>query len=610
MDELTYAWAPITKAEEQDDGTFMVYGPAASSHLDRDRQRLNADWLDKAMPAWFADGANVREQHDAKRAVGVGVGLVKGDGDSGHMLASHIVDPVACLKVKHKVLKGYSVGIKNPKVKLGKADAPGGEVVDGDIVEVSIVDRPCNPTTLFELAKADGATGNLQAVDGALVVEKSDAAAFGIAEDVYALLPEVVRTALTSLAAAGTSVSAEAVKADDAEDSPVIVSPSVLLKVEGAAFSEELIQGLVDERVEQALAELAKADLSAAGRRRAARSGAAMEDGSYPIRSKAELRKAIKAVGRGGAEHDAIRKHIIKRARALGLEGMVPTNWNADGSLKNATKAEEGQNAGTDDQAALIAKAEEVLRDVRALCPDLAKADATAADTGDTAGAAGAGDAGNEGGEDEAADMASATQAIACIAQLIICEAESLAQGNLHEALDISLLLDAVRALKWFNEREQMEQDAHALDRSDKATATKTDDTTTRQDVDSAATTETSTASEGQEPAEALTKATVAELVKSAVAEVSKAQEERIETLTGELTKATQTLEELKAQPVPGGPALTRTAAEAQAARKSDADQLRAEADDLLAKADSCTDRDLREGYLERRRTLLAKADA
>lgn len=55
---------------------------------------------------------------------------------------------------------------------------------------------------------------------------------------------------------------------------------------------------------------------------------------SYPIKSKADLRKAIRAVGRGGADHDAIRKHIVQRAKALGLLSMIPDNWNQDGSMK------------------------------------------------------------------------------------------------------------------------------------------------------------------------------------------------------------------------------------------------------------------------------------
>src|SRR5262249_43449602 len=147
-------------------------------------------------------------------------------------------------------------------------------------------------------------------------------------------------------------------------------------------------------------------DLSAAGRRQAAASGAAMPDGSYPIKTKADLRRAIKAVGRGGADHDAIRKHVLKRAQALGLEAMVPDNWNADGSMKEPSKA------GGDEE--LVAKAEQGLRAVRALAPSLTKAD----DSED----------GTDGdGGDESEDIASAEQAIAVIAQLIISEAESLA---------------------------------------------------------------------------------------------------------------------------------------------------------------------------------------
>lgn len=71
-------------------------------------------------------------------------------------------------------------------------------------------------------------------------------------------------------------------------------------------------------------------------RRKMAAAGQAMDDGSYPIKTKADLRKAIRAVGRGGADHDAIRKHIIQRAAALGLSNMIPDNWNKDGSMKES----------------------------------------------------------------------------------------------------------------------------------------------------------------------------------------------------------------------------------------------------------------------------------
>lgn len=61
-------------------------------------------------------------------------------------------------------------------------------------------------------------------------------------------------------------------------------------------------------------------------------------DPSYPIADAEDLGLAIKAVGRGGADHDAIRKYIIGRAKALGLSDKIPDNWNADGSITAAAE--------------------------------------------------------------------------------------------------------------------------------------------------------------------------------------------------------------------------------------------------------------------------------
>ena len=82
---------------------------------------------------------------------------------------------------------------------------------------------------------------------------------------------------------------------------------------------------------------------SAQQKRDALAKGQAMKNASgkpaYTIKTKADLRKAIKAVGRGGADHDAIRKHVIQRAEALGLSALIPANWNKDGSMKeNSTR--------------------------------------------------------------------------------------------------------------------------------------------------------------------------------------------------------------------------------------------------------------------------------
>ena len=71
----------------------------------------------------------------------------------------------------------------------------------------------------------------------------------------------------------------------------------------------------------------------------AAKKGQAMPTGGYPVRNPTELDKAIKAVGRGGADHDKIRRHIIKRAKSLGTSSKIPENWGADGSLKSSENA-------------------------------------------------------------------------------------------------------------------------------------------------------------------------------------------------------------------------------------------------------------------------------
>jgi hypothetical protein len=59
----------------------------------------------------------------------------------------------------------------------------------------------------------------------------------------------------------------------------------------------------------------------------------------YPIENAGDLTKAIRAVGRGKGDHDAIRKYIIGVARKLGLSKMIPDNWGSDGSVKATTAA-------------------------------------------------------------------------------------------------------------------------------------------------------------------------------------------------------------------------------------------------------------------------------
>lgn len=54
--------------------------------------------------------------------------------------------------------------------------------------------------------------------------------------------------------------------------------------------------------------------------------GFALPDGSYPIATITDLRNAISAFGRA-KDKDAVRRHIRKRARALGRSDMLPRSW-------------------------------------------------------------------------------------------------------------------------------------------------------------------------------------------------------------------------------------------------------------------------------------------
>lgn len=83
------------------------------------------------------------------------------------------------------------------------------------------------------------------------------------------------------------------------------------------------------------------AEFDAEERRRYAREGIAMDDGSFPIPNRESLGDAIRAVGRTRPntpqQRAKVRRHIIKRARALGATEEIPDTWNSDGTLKDGS---------------------------------------------------------------------------------------------------------------------------------------------------------------------------------------------------------------------------------------------------------------------------------
>ena len=179
MSEMTNIYADILKMDDNGDGTLTVYGKATDSGLDIDQQICDPVWLDTAMPEWFKTGGNIREQHSN---IAAGVAKEYESKADGHYISALVVDPVSVKKVQNRVLRGFSIGIKSPRV-VRDTKAANGRIIDGQIVEVSLVDRPANPSCQLVLAKSINGEKTLTKVEELLEtnIEKN------VAEDAMAM---------------------------------------------------------------------------------------------------------------------------------------------------------------------------------------------------------------------------------------------------------------------------------------------------------------------------------------------------------------------------------------------------------------------------------------
>jgi hypothetical protein len=170
-DEITYVFADIEKIAKQPDGSIIVAGRAYNA----DREDPDGDILDdafakKALGEWFTERGNIREMHQAS-AVGKGqeIDLTR----AGAWLTSKIVDPLAVRKVEEKVYSAYSVGIKGAR-RVFDPNAKVGRIVDGRIIEVSLVDYPAQDVGKLVIAKAALPDGALTAETGAAVASADE----------------------------------------------------------------------------------------------------------------------------------------------------------------------------------------------------------------------------------------------------------------------------------------------------------------------------------------------------------------------------------------------------------------------------------------------------
>jgi len=266
--DRTSVFCPIFKIDEE---KGEVWGYMAEEAPDRQREILDYAKAKPQIQKWSdsqkeASGGkslgNVRGMH-GKNAAGVVTHVEFLDGEKRVHIGTKIVDPLELQKAKTGVYTGFSLGGSYAE-----------KWKDGDLTryvpevqEVSLVDRPAMPGATFTAIKADGTSEERPLVGR----QPKQVWACGAEEGCE------------------HETKAEATKCDG---SPI---------VEKREFSQKQ-------------------------RDKAAESGAALPDGSYPIENKSDLKNAIQAFGRA-KDKAKVKAHIKSRAKALGATDMLPDDW-------------------------------------------------------------------------------------------------------------------------------------------------------------------------------------------------------------------------------------------------------------------------------------------
>ena len=235
--DLLYFSIPFEK-EETPDGNVLVYGKCTDYTLDSDLQRIDLDWSEKALQAWMDSGPNIRVQHQAQRDP-AGVGISVDYTPDGHYLKALIVESEAKNLVKCGALRAFSVGISRPVIDRDPTGVAKNGIIRGndqtEIAEVSIVDRPANPSCGFQMVKKSSS-------DGPGFVVKS----FG---NIQGLID---KGSMGTITAEGTTVSksADTVAVDLPKDVSVAFSPTDLAKLlEHRRIAEKrVIEGEIIEK--------------------------------------------------------------------------------------------------------------------------------------------------------------------------------------------------------------------------------------------------------------------------------------------------------------------------------------------------------------------------
>jgi len=345
--EIVYASFPIEKMETDANGDLVVYGKASDGGLDSDNQIVDPAWMAKAAPLWLETGGNVRVQHNPQRdPAGIGV-KVETDSTGATYVTAKVFEPVAQKLVSRGALRAYSVGIAKPTI-VRDASAPGGRITGGELVEISLVDRPANKRCGIALVKSEagGQAEYSQEI-------------FGTAEDIGKALAADI---LKGFKDGDTTV--ELNKGRQYEDGPernditvknddmsLTFTPNDLMRIVQNKFVEKHYDELAWQAVADAEDEALKSstevlekdhrEFSTNRRKDLAAAGNALPDGSYPIPDTDALHRASVLARSGHGNVSGARALIARRAKELGVANPLSSGDTKKDEVVDVIKTEE-----------------------------------------------------------------------------------------------------------------------------------------------------------------------------------------------------------------------------------------------------------------------------
>jgi len=144
-------FVPFHKVDEEQ---RMVWGRATDETVDSESDVIDYGATKAAVAEW-TQWRNIREMHHPS-AVGVAVEITLDDAAKALDLGVKVVDDEAWRKVKEGVYKGFSVAGLVFDVVMTKLDGQDvRRITRYALTEISLVDRPANPSARFSMLKRD-----------------------------------------------------------------------------------------------------------------------------------------------------------------------------------------------------------------------------------------------------------------------------------------------------------------------------------------------------------------------------------------------------------------------------------------------------------------------